>query len=144
MACLERLPGESLLSLMALWLRFAKLHLDKPQDFWTNVLWTDETKVEMFGHNVQHHVWQKPNTVYQHKHLIPTVNHSGGGVMIWACFAATGPGPLAVIESTMNASVYQSILKSNVRPSVQQPILGQNWVMQQDNYPKHNSKSTTQ
>ena len=30
------------------------------------------------------------------KPLISTVKHSGGGVMIWACFAATGP---AVIES---------------------------------------------
>jgi len=31
--------------------RFAKLHLNKPQDFWNSFLWTNETKVEMFGHN---------------------------------------------------------------------------------------------
>ena len=42
---------------MAAQLRFAKLHLNKPQDFWNNVLWTDQTKVEMRDHNVQHHVW---------------------------------------------------------------------------------------
>ncbi|KAI3354587.1 hypothetical protein L3Q82_019092, partial [Scortum barcoo] len=24
-------------------------HLDDPQDFWENTLWTDETKVELFG-----------------------------------------------------------------------------------------------
>ena len=30
---------------MTAWLRFAKLHLKKPQHFWKNVLWTDETKV---------------------------------------------------------------------------------------------------
>ena len=58
------------------------------------------------------------NTAYQHKHLLPTVQHGGGGLMIWACSAATGPGHLAVIESTMNSSGYQSILESNVRPSV--------------------------
>ena len=52
-------------------LRFAKLHLNKAQDFWNNVLWTDQTKVEMFGHNAQQHVWIKLNTAYQHKHLIP-------------------------------------------------------------------------
>jgi len=34
---------------------------------------------------------QKPNTAYQHKQ---TVKRCGGGVMIWACFAATGPGPV--------------------------------------------------
>jgi len=33
---------------MAAQLRFAKLHLNKAQDFWNNVLWTDQTKVEMF------------------------------------------------------------------------------------------------
>lgn len=44
---------------MAARLRSAKLHLNKPQDFWNDVLWTDETKVETFGHNAQHHIWGK-------------------------------------------------------------------------------------
>jgi len=66
---------------MAAQLRFAKLHLNTAQDFWNN-LWSDQTKVEMFGPNAQQHVWRKPNTAYQHKHLIPTVKHGGGGVMI--------------------------------------------------------------
>lgn len=49
-----------------------------------------------------------------------------------------GAGHLVVIES----SVYKSIIEANVRPSVQQLKLGQkNWVMQQDNYLKHNSIS---
>lgn len=41
---------------------------------------------------------------------MPPINrqHGGGGVTIWASFAATGPGYLAVNESTMT-SVYQSI-----------------------------------
>ena len=43
-------------------------------------------------------------------------------MMIWACSAATEPGHLAVIESTMNSSVYQSILDVmmhlNVKASV--------------------------
>ena len=97
---------------LAQWLKFAKLHVDKPQDFWNNVLWTDETKVEISGHNAQQHIWRKPNTTYEHKHVILTVKHSGGGVIIWACFTAAGPRHLALIESTMNSSVYQSILDS--------------------------------
>jgi len=72
-------------------------------------------QVEMFGQNAQQrHILfnEKLNASYQHKHLIPTVKHCSGGVMIWGCFAA---GHLAVIESTMNSSVYQSILESFVR-----------------------------
>jgi len=43
--------------------------------------------------------------------------------MIWACFAATGPGHPAVLESTKSSFVYQNILESNVGPSVQQLTL---------------------
>jgi len=45
---------------LAAWLRFAKLNLNTPPDFWNNVLWTDETtKVEMFGHKSWHQVRAK-------------------------------------------------------------------------------------
>lgn len=64
-------------------LRFAELHLNKPQDVWSMF-------VETFVRNTK-----KPNTSYQHKHLIPTVKHSGRGVMIWSRYAATVPGHLA-------------------------------------------------
>uniref|UniRef100_A0A8C5MUH2 Transposase Tc1-like domain-containing protein n=1 Tax=Leptobrachium leishanense TaxID=445787 RepID=A0A8C5MUH2_9ANUR len=35
-------------------LKFAKEHLDVPQHYWQNILWTDETKIELFGKNTQH------------------------------------------------------------------------------------------
>lgn len=40
-------------------------------------------------------------------HIIKTLS--------WACFAATGREQLAVIESAMNSSVYQSVVQSNVK-----------------------------
>ncbi|KAK3573598.1 hypothetical protein QTP86_030017 [Hemibagrus guttatus] len=60
------------------------------------------------------------------------------------CFAASGPGRLAVINGTMNSAVYQKILKENVRPSVCDFKLNRTWVLQQDNDPKHTSKSTSE
>lgn len=59
---------------MAVELWFAKLQLNKPQVSWNNVLWSDETKIEMFGDNAQSHIWQKSNMANQHRHLIPTVS----------------------------------------------------------------------
>ncbi len=64
--------------------------------------------------------------------------------MVWGCFAASGPGRLAVINGTMNSAVYQKILKDNVRPSVRDLKLKRTWVLQQDNDPKHTSKSTSE
>ncbi len=40
-------------------LTFAKKYLDYPQDFWANILWTDETKVELFVRCVSDNIWHK-------------------------------------------------------------------------------------
>lgn len=60
------------------------MHLNKAETFWNNILWTDETKVEMFGHYALCHIWQKPNIALHHKHLMAIVKQGGGGVMTWA------------------------------------------------------------
>ena len=66
------------------------------------------------------------------KHLIPAVKHGDEELIFWACFTATEPEHLAGIECTMNSSVYQSNLESNVRPSFWQLKLDGNLLMQQD------------
>jgi hypothetical protein len=38
---------------------FATAHGDKDHTFWRNVLWSDETKIELFGHNDHRYVWRK-------------------------------------------------------------------------------------
>ncbi len=121
-----------------------KKYLDYPQDFWANILWTDETKVELFGRCVSRYIWRKTNTAFHKKNIIPTVKHGGGSVMVWGCFAASGPGWLAIIDGTMNSALYQKILKENVWPSVCDLKLKRTWVMQQDNDPKHTSKSISE
>ncbi len=93
---------------------------------------------------MSHYIWRKSNTAFQKKNIIPTVKYGGGSVMVWGCFAASGPGRLAVINGTMNSAVYQKILKDNVRPSVRDFKLKRTWVLQQDNDPKHTSKSTSE
>ncbi len=40
-------------------LTFAKKYLDYPQNIWANILWTDETKVELFGRCVSCYIWHK-------------------------------------------------------------------------------------
>lgn len=86
---------------MAAWLRFAKFHLQKPQDIRDNGQTSPKQKCVAMMHND----CQKSNTAYQQIQLIPTVKHSCGGVKIWVCFAAKVPEHLAVTESTINSSV---------------------------------------
>ena len=53
-------------------LEFAKMHIDKPQSFWENVLWTDETKLELFGKSHQLYVHRRKNEAYKEKNTVPT------------------------------------------------------------------------
>ena len=78
----------------------------------------------------------------KHQNLIPTVKYGGGSIMVWGCFAASGPGELAIINGKMNSQVYKDILQENKRLSVCQLKLNRSWVKQQDNDPKHRSKCT--
>uniref|UniRef100_A0AAZ3RQ17 Transposase n=1 Tax=Oncorhynchus tshawytscha TaxID=74940 RepID=A0AAZ3RQ17_ONCTS len=58
-------------------------------------LWSDETKIELFGLNAKHYVRRKPGT-------IPTVKHDGGSIMQWGCFSAAFTGRLDRINTKMN------------------------------------------
>ncbi len=100
-----------------------------------------ETKIELFSLNEKRYLWRKEHTAFQHKNLIPSMKH-GDGSIVWACFAASGPGQLAIIDGTMNSELYHQFLKENVRTSVHELSLKKKWVMQQYNDPKHTSHST--
>uniref|UniRef100_A0A8C5Q9A8 Transposase n=1 Tax=Leptobrachium leishanense TaxID=445787 RepID=A0A8C5Q9A8_9ANUR len=123
-------------------LEYAKSHVDKPQKFWDSVLWTDETKLELFGPMDQLYVWRRKNKAYEEKNTLPTVKHGGGSIMLWGCFASAGTGKLQRVQGTMNSLQYQEILDDNVMQSVTNLRLGRRWTFQQDNDPKHTSKST--
>uniref|UniRef100_A0A8C5QAX1 Transposase Tc1-like domain-containing protein n=1 Tax=Leptobrachium leishanense TaxID=445787 RepID=A0A8C5QAX1_9ANUR len=73
-------------------LQYAKSHVDKPQKFWDSVLWTDETKLELFGPMDQRYVWRRKNKAYEEKNTLPTVKHGGGSIMLLGCFASAGTG----------------------------------------------------
>ena len=81
------------------------------------ILWSAETKIELFGLNAKCDVWRKPGT-------IPTVMHGGGSIMLWGCFSAAGTGSLLRIEGKMSGAKYREILDENLLQSAQDLRLG--------------------
>ncbi len=77
------------------------------EENWVKVLWSDETKIELFGINSTHCVWRRRNAAYDPKNTIPTVKHGGGNIMLWGCFSAKGTWPLLRIKGTMDGAMYR-------------------------------------
>ncbi len=74
---------------------------------------------------------RKPLLKTRQECVLSTVNHGGGGVMVWGCMSAAGTGELQFIEGTMNANMYCDILKQSRIPSLRR--LGRRAVFQHDN-----------
>ncbi|KAK6327560.1 hypothetical protein J4Q44_G00032050 [Coregonus suidteri] len=123
-------------------LKFANDHLDDPEEEWEKVMWSDETKIELFGLNSTRRVWRKKKDEYNPKNTIPTVKHGGGNIILWGCFSAKGTGRLHRIEGRMDGAMYREILANNLLPSVRALKMGRGWVFQHDNDPKHTARAT--
>lgn len=123
-------------------LEFAKKYLNKPISFWKRVLWTDESKFEIFNQKRRVRVWRKSGEALQDRHLQPTVKHGGGNIMVWGCFAWAGVGNLVRINGIMTADAYIDIINENLRESVAISGVGKDFIFQQDNDPKHTAKKT--
>ena len=118
-------------------LRFATAHGDKDRTFLENVLWSDETKIELFGYNDHHYVWRKNGESCKPKNTIPTVKHEGGSILLCGCFAAGGIGALHKIDGIMRWQNSVEILKQHLKTSVRKLKLGSSkWTMTPSILPK--------
>ncbi len=129
-------------------LEFAKRHLKKPSQFWNNILWTDETKINLYQSDGKRRVWRRKGTAHDPKHTTSSVKHGGGSVMAWACMAASGTGSLVFIDdvtadksSRMNSEVFWAILSAHIQPNASE-LIGRRFTVQMDNDPKHTAKAT--
>ncbi|KAK3542949.1 hypothetical protein QTP70_007293 [Hemibagrus guttatus] len=123
-------------------LKFAREHLDDPEEDWENVIWSDETKIELFGKNSTCRVWRRKNAELHPENTIPTVKHGGGNIMLWGCFSAKGPGRLIRVKERMNGAMYREILSKNLLPPARALKMKRGWVFQHDNDPKHTTRAT--
>ena len=120
-------------------LEFAENNLQHDFNYWKSVIFTDESKFNIFGSDGRVKVWRKPNEELKKRNLNASVKHGGGSVMVWGCFSAAGIGKLHFIKGTMNAEKYVEILKENLKPSAAKLGLENNFKFYQDDDPKHKS-----
>ena len=117
-------------------LAFAKAHVNWTVADWKKVVFSDESKFNLFGSDGANYVRRPKNARHNPKYLKPTVKHGGGNVMVWGCFSANGAGPLHRVQGKMDAAIYHDIISKVLVPygSLNMP---NDWIFQHDNDPKH-------
>jgi transposase len=63
-------------------LKYAKEMLRKPLGFWDTIVWSDESKFNLFGSDGRIMVWRSRDEEFDPKCTVPTVKHGGGSVMV--------------------------------------------------------------
>lgn len=68
--------------------------------------------------------WRR-NAEYDPKHIIPTVNHVSGSIMVWVCFSTKGTKQVHCIKGQIDEAMYHKTLDKNRLPSTRTFKLGQ-------------------
>lgn len=121
-------------------LEFARKYANQPVEFWKRILWTDESKFELLRCKQRFRVRRKTGEELEDRHLQKTVKYDGGSIMVWSWFSWEGVGQIVKIDDIMTADIYINILRENLEVSLIQLGLDNNFILQQDNDPKHTAK----
>ena len=122
---------------------FARVHREHTLDYWKNVMFTDESKFNLYGPDGNKRVWRRPGSTLQDHHIRKVIKFGGGNMMVWGAICHNGVGKLVFVNGKMDSEQYQSILRVGYDTSINMHgIDGSNLIFQQDNDPKHTSKST--
>jgi hypothetical protein len=125
-------------------LRWAQAHQHWTVDDWKRVIFSDETKINLWNAGGVKYCLRKQNTPLQPFHIEETVKHGGGSLMFWGCMTSKGLGyGCQVYDGTMNAVDYIHILNTTFKESLRFYRYGpEAFIFLHDNDPKHTATAT--
>ena len=75
------------------------------------MLWTDESKVVLYGvKRSREYVRRPPKTEYDPRLTKKTFKHGESSIMVWCCFSYRNVGPIHEIDGIMDQHEYVDIL----------------------------------
>ena len=118
-------------------LQKAKVHKDGTIEKWNKVLWTRESKFEIFGSNLRIYVQRIVGKRAATPCITSTVKYRESSVMVWGSFANCKIRDLHQVKDRLNQTGYHRILQHHVILSGMWLVGHQGFVLMQDNDPKY-------
>ncbi len=115
--------------------QFAEGKQTKDMDYWNHVLWSDETKINLFDSDGVKLVWRQPGEEYKDKCVLQSIMVVG---VSWSGAAWVLP---ALGSYSLLREPWMPTWTVTYSPSLRR--LGPRALFQHDNDPKHTSKTTT-
>jgi transposase len=121
-------------------LQFAKAHQHWSVADWKKVIFSDETKLEIFQTRRREWTWRRRNERLRLEKIQPTFKHGGGSLMIWACITAYGVGYMCRLHGGLDSILFVQILDDEFAKTLEYYSTRQGFVLQQDNSPIHKAR----
>lgn len=123
-------------------LTFARAHQHWEQNDWENILFTDESRYNVFASDGRIRVYRRPGERYAPCNITGEVQYGGGSVHVWGGICARAKTELHVFgRGNVNAHVYiTDILQDLVMPFSE--FIGENFTLMQDNAKPHAARVT--
>ena len=86
-------------------------------DDWKKVLFTDESKVQLYGNSRRLYVRHRSNERMLNECAKSRVKRVGGSIQVSGCFSYNGVGDLYRINDILTKEIYHSILQRHAIPS---------------------------
>lgn len=122
-------------------LQWAKKHVSWTSEQWKKILWSDETRISIFGSDGVRYVRRRTGEDCLPECTTATMKHPLS-IMVWGCMSQDSVGRLQILNGSVNADKYiQEGLEPKVLPSA--PDIfgdGMPYIFQQDGAPCHTAK----
>lgn len=121
--------------------KWAKEYIKWSENQWRQVIWSDESKISLFGSDGRKYVRRRVGEAL-HPDCIEATTKNPTSVMIWACMSADGVGRIQVIDGILNAKKYiETVLEPKLIPSIRDLFPNKApFIFQQDSAPCHTAK----
>ena len=121
-------------------LKWAKEHAEWTVEEWKNIIWSDETRISIFGSDGVRYVRRRPGEDCLPACTTATMKHPLS-IMVWGCMSRSSVGRIQVVNGILNAERYiKEILEPKVLSSAKDMFGLQKFIFQQDGAPCHTAK----